>query len=79
MGRFVVDGKVSSLNSFLTPDSKYYGYDSYENIWLPDVDGSYGENDSGIFFLLLTVATLSGLGSIFTLIFPLKLILLLLQ
>lgn len=50
VGRFVVDGKVSSLNSFLTPDSKYYGYDSYENIWLPDVDGSYGENDSGIFF-----------------------------
>ena len=50
VGRFVVDGKVSNLNSFLTPDSKYYGYDSYENIWLPDVDGSYGENDSGIFF-----------------------------
>ena len=50
VGRFVVDGKVSSLNSFLTPDSKYYGYDNYENIWLPDVDGSYGENDSGIFF-----------------------------
>ena len=62
---FVVDGKVSSLNSFLTPDSEYYekdtGYKSintegdypvnrYSNKWLADVDGSYGENDSGIFF-----------------------------
>lgn len=50
VGRFVVDGKVSSLNSFLTPDSKYYSYDSSTNKWLADVDGSYGENDSGIFF-----------------------------
>lgn len=49
VGNFVVDGKVSSLNSYLTPDSKRYESD-YENNWLPDVDGSYGENDSGIFF-----------------------------
>lgn len=68
VGSFVVDGKVSSLNSFLTPDSEYYSgevtaalltrrdgtassstYD-YVNKWLADVDGSYGENDSGIFF-----------------------------
>lgn len=68
VGSFVVDGKVSSLNSFLTPDSEYYSgavtavstvrrngsisdsnYD-YVNKWLSDVDGSYGENDSGIFF-----------------------------
>lgn len=49
VGQFVVDGKVSSLNSFLTPDSKV-PYDSSLNDWLPDVDGSYGENDSGIFF-----------------------------
>lgn len=46
VGRFVVDGKVSSLNSFLTPDSNYIGSGRY----LPDVDGSYGENDFGIFF-----------------------------
>lgn len=51
----IVDGKVSSLNSFLTPDSEYYevlfdgSYRDY-NKWLPDVDGSYGENDTGIFF-----------------------------
>lgn len=65
---YVVDGKVSSLNSFLTPDSEYYSGEvtaalttrrdgsasstnySYVNKWLADVDGSYGENDNGIFF-----------------------------
>ena len=65
IGKFVVEGKVSSLNSYLTPDSEYYekylGYSSsssnsssyterYSNKWLPDVDGSYGYNDDGIFF-----------------------------
>lgn len=61
VGRFVVDGKVSSLNSFLTPDSEYYeqykcGDDDggsvwcSNNEWVPDVDGSYGNNDNGIFF-----------------------------
>jgi len=55
VSRFVVDGKVSSLNSFLTPDSEYYelttgASTTYRNLWLADVDGSYGENDNGIFF-----------------------------
>ena len=55
IGSFVVDGKVSSLNSYLTPDSEYYEIDeesgSYrDNKWLADVDGSYGTNDHGIFF-----------------------------
>lgn len=55
VGSFVVDGKVSSLNSFLSPDSEYYevvygGSYTKENRWLADVDGSYGENDNGIFF-----------------------------
>lgn len=49
VGSFIVDGKVSSLNSYLTPDSEYYEY-SGTNKWLADVDGTYGENDSGIFF-----------------------------
>ena len=48
LGTFIVDGKVSSLNSYLTPDSEEYA-SSYSE-WLADVDGSYGENDSGIFF-----------------------------
>ena len=46
VGRYVVDGKVTSLNSYLTPDSTYYDSGSC----LADVDGSYGENDQGIFF-----------------------------
>lgn len=54
VGNYVIDGKVSSLNSFLTPDSEYYecsaGSFSFQNDWLADVDGSYGENDTGIFF-----------------------------
>lgn len=67
VGRFCVQGKVSSLNSFLTPDSEYYSGETtainltrrngsqssnytYVNQWLADVDGSYGENDNGIFF-----------------------------
>lgn len=53
VGRFVVDGKVSSLNSYLTPDSEYYEAGSIYNDWLADVDGSYGENDSGIFFFTI--------------------------
>lgn len=55
VGTFTVDGKVSSLNSYLTPDSEYYEYSgssgTYRNDWLADIDGSYGENDKdGIFF-----------------------------
>lgn len=55
VGQFTVDGKVTSLNSYLTPDSMYYelaygGSGIVMNSWLPDVDGSYGENDNGIFF-----------------------------
>lgn len=47
VGKFIVDGKVSSLNSFLSPD---YTEDHTINTELADVDGSYGENDFGIFF-----------------------------
>lgn len=54
VGNFVVDGKVSSLNSYLTPDSEYYEFNgsssSHRNKWLADVDGSYGSNDNGTFF-----------------------------
>ena len=57
VGSFIVDGKVSSLNSYLTPDSEYYELNQSEygtsqdfNKWIADIDGSYGENDNGIFF-----------------------------
>lgn len=52
VGRFVVDGKVSSLNSYLSPDyvETYYSQGGVINTELADVDGSYGENDNGIFF-----------------------------
>ena len=45
VGNFVVDGKVSSLNSFLTPDSEYYEYSggeySKKNNWLADPCNRY--------------------------------------
>lgn len=57
LGRFIVDGKITSLNSYLTPDSEYYekvsgsaNSNTASNKWLPDVDGAYGFNDNGIFF-----------------------------
>lgn len=52
VGRFIVDGKVSSLNSFLSPDyvERYVSNGEVINTELADVDGSYGENDNGIFF-----------------------------
>lgn len=53
VGKFIVDGKVSSLNSFLTPntvDEYYASSGGVKTIELADVDGSYGENDNGIFF-----------------------------
>ena len=52
VGRFIVDGKVSCLNSFLSPNyvESYYSSGGVINTELADVDGSYGENDAGIFF-----------------------------
>jgi hypothetical protein len=51
VGKFVVSGKVSSLNSYLTPDSEYYSGGGTFNVnWLADVDGCYGSNDNGVFF-----------------------------
>jgi hypothetical protein len=51
VGRFIVDGKVSSLGNYLTPVSERAGDGSAcSNSWLADVDGTYGDNDKGIFF-----------------------------
>lgn len=58
VGRFIVDGKVSSLNSYLFPaeypqflwtdngGGRYY----YDNIEIAGIDGCYGQNAGGIFF-----------------------------
>ena len=48
IGQFAVDGKVTSLNSYLTPSTQPTGSGGYTEI--PDVDGAYGSNDNGIFF-----------------------------
>ena len=49
IGSFVVDGKVSSLNSFLTPDSEYYekatDYKSGDDISLDDAYDSWTASD----------------------------------
>ena len=39
-------------NSFLTPsaEDEYISSGGVKTIELPDIDGSYGENDNGIFF-----------------------------
>lgn len=56
IGRFIVDGKVSSLNSYLTPNMvqnhchEGSGGEHIIETELPDIDGSYGTNVDGIFF-----------------------------
>lgn len=44
-----VDGQITSLRAYLTPDSDAYATSGYSS-WLPDVDGTYGDNQDGIFF-----------------------------
>ena len=62
VGNFVVDGKVSSLGSYLFPayiDQDYTGdtvgqSPSYEgsiySVEIPGIDGAYGSNITGVFF-----------------------------
>jgi len=59
IGNFPVIGMVVSLRTYLTPDSEYYEKNGssidgrHANKWLPDIDGTYGENADGIFFFEL--------------------------
>lgn len=48
----VVDGKVSSLNSYLLPGDVPFGNTSagYTTAESPDIDGAYGQNADGVFF-----------------------------
>ena len=51
--QYTVDGKITSLNSYLSPDSDYYELvspNTCKNYWLADVDGSYGTNVDGVFW-----------------------------
>ncbi len=54
VGKFIVEGMIIGLNTYLTPDSEYYEYSSpsytVSNKWLADIDGTYGMNESGIFW-----------------------------
>lgn len=48
VAQYAVDGQITSLNAYLTPDTTYPN--STDSRWLADVDGTYGENQNGIFF-----------------------------
>ena len=50
IAQFTVEGKVSSLQNYLTPVSEWYEGGSYRNDWLADTDGTFGDNPEGIFF-----------------------------
>lgn len=49
VAQYAVDGQITSLQTYLTPDSEYY-CSEYSTKWLADVDGTYGTNQDGIFF-----------------------------
>ena len=44
-----VDGVLTSMRSYLTPDSDYYASSGLSE-WVADVDGTYGDNPDGIFY-----------------------------
>ncbi len=51
IAQFTVDGKVTSLAKYLTPDYYYlYEHSAYREMEMADVDGTYGNEFSGIFF-----------------------------
>jgi hypothetical protein len=54
MGFFPIQGKVSSVNSFLTPDLQVVDRATTfaQVVDAPDIDGTYGTNGSAIFFYL---------------------------
>jgi hypothetical protein len=51
MAFYTVKGKISSLNSYMTPEQKVE-YSGSGNVVVdaPDIDGTYGSNVEGIFF-----------------------------
>ena len=52
IGYYVTNGKPASTQSYLTPSYKesYYSSGGVINTELPDIDGTYGDNQSGVRF-----------------------------
>lgn len=50
MAFYPVNGKVSSLNSYLLSSEKLLSVSSGTTIEQADIDGAYGENADGVFF-----------------------------
>ena len=79
MAFFTVQGKVSSLNSYLTPldkiiDDPNGSYDVGSLVVsAPDIDGAYGENADGIFFFTTEGAYVEWKGDYMVSDQPLKL------
>jgi len=82
MAFYTVKGKVSSLNSFLTPLDKLVRSDGSACISTrstcfvvssPDIDGAYGENADGIFFFTSEGAYVEWVGDYMMSDQPLKL------
>ncbi len=51
-GYYVTNGKPSATTSYLTPEylEEYGSSAGYKNTQLPDIDGTYGTNNSGVRF-----------------------------
>ncbi len=71
VANYVTNGKASSLNAYLTADSKLtkgdgtpcsYLSDSCFETEMPDLDGTYGKNADGIFFFTSDGAYLEWYG-----------------
>ena len=79
MAFYTVKGKVSSLNSYLTPldkvlDDPHGSYDAGSVVVsAPDIDGAYGENADGIFFFTTEGAYVEWQGDYMVSDQPLKL------
>jgi len=89
MAFFTVKGKVSSLNSYLTPEDKLvngngqpctekYSMEGNFNpcypVSAPDIDGAYGQNADGIFFFTTEGAYVEWKGDYMVSDQPLKLV-----
>jgi hypothetical protein len=65
LGYYVSDGKPASTGSFLTPEyrEEYAGNGAMRSVQLPDIDGTYGTNNSGIRFFTASGIAVEWAGS----------------